>query len=114
MMPVTGEVDSYYYHFNHYAHIEGTQEIDYVSESRKRDGRAKQLKPPRTDADVRRILGDTDDASVPIYKDPSSLNVGTGSRTVATAVFNITEKKLNIYRTCPRAPSYPCCSIPFL
>lgn len=109
-IPTTGSC--FYHHENHYKHIE-IIETD-VAGSRLREKRVNEMAVPKTLDDVRHILGDTLDKVEPIYRHPSMDHIDTDAQTAATAIFDISNKLLHVYRTNPRLAPSPCVSLPFL
>lgn len=110
VMPTTGSC--FYHHENHYKHIE-TFEKDLPG-SRLREKRVDEMATPKTLHDLRQILGDTYDKVEPIYRQVSMAHMDPDAQTVATAIFDISNKLLHVYKTNPKLASAPCVSLPFL
>ena len=100
----------HYFHCNTYKHIT-TEELAMGEGSIARGKRCEELPPPRVYGDVTNILGDTANSKYPIYRgeDPTVYT----AKTVCTALFNITERKLFAYLNNPKQ-NKPFEVIPFL
>ena len=100
----------HYFHCNTYKHIT-TEELAMGEGSIARGKRCEELPPPRVYGDVTNILGDTANSKYPIYRgeDPTVYT----AKTVCTALFNITERKVFAYLDNPKQ-NKPFAVIPFL
>ncbi|GAB1605323.1 uncharacterized protein LOC115222365 [Argonauta hians] len=85
----------------HYIHVNATKYLKFEEIAAVRCGstmnrykRATSLPAPRSHDDVLNILGDTDCKEYPIYRTPRPTDK---SLTLATAVFNILENKLDVH-----------------
>lgn len=70
------------------------------------------MTPPENVNDVIGILGNVDDKEHPVYRDPER-GFGKMFKTAAVSVFDITGKKLLVYRSNPREAERPCVTLPF-
>lgn len=113
-IPYESQTDnSYYCHQNFYKQIKAV-ETDGCRGARLRDKRATELFPVEDMDDVITILGDTKEECEPIYR---KITPQTWSQTVetnASAVFDITNRKLHVYRSNPKLAHSPVLSLPFL
>ncbi|XP_029648422.1 uncharacterized protein LOC115222216 [Octopus sinensis] len=102
--------DCHYIHVNTYQHlnIEELPAVAYGS-SAHRYKHASSLPPPRSAFDICNILGDTDCKEYPIYRTPRPTD---RSQTLATAVFNILENKVDIHLKNTKDDKAPAFSLP--
>ncbi|KAL4219747.1 hypothetical protein ACF0H5_020161 [Mactra antiquata] len=106
-------IDWYYIHANMYKHTNIEQTIAGTG-SRLRDKRASEMPPPKNVDDVRTILGDVEDKKEPIYRTPNPAHINPACKTSSTAVFDIDQRMMLVYRSNPKTASAPILSIPFL
>ncbi|XP_045173400.2 uncharacterized protein LOC123534965 [Mercenaria mercenaria] len=114
-VPLEGDADEqcYFFHQNHYKHI-AAEETGPCTGSKLRDKRTSEMPEPETVDDVKAILGDTEDGVEPVYRMPCAAHYAPDVKTVATAIFSITENLLHVYRANPKLASAPCLTLPFL
>ncbi|XP_060079698.1 beta-alanyl-dopamine/carcinine hydrolase-like [Ylistrum balloti] len=92
-----------YLHSNNYKHL-SVKEMDNLSSSTARMERMLEFKPPSTLEEMKTILGDTNNAKYPIYRTPRATD---SSQTVATALFDLIDRKMNLYMDNPKFASSP-------
>lgn len=102
-----------FFHQNHYKHTTA-EERGPCTGSRRREKRTSEMQSIYSVDDVRAILGDTSDTLEPVYRVPSASHIAPDVKTSATAIFNINEKQLLVYRSNPKLAPAPCLVIPFL
>lgn len=103
-----------YHHVNVYDHTVQPMCETRSQGSERRISRLKELPTPKTFSDVVNILGDTTDKLEPIYRFPNKTHLKPNGMTSATAIFDITNKRLHVYRTNPKDGKGPCVTLPFL
>ncbi|OWF44904.1 uncharacterized protein LOC110457730 [Mizuhopecten yessoensis] len=82
-----------YVHSNNYKHLQ-VEEMDSLSSSVARMERILEFKAPSTVQELKIILGDTKNDKYPIYRNPSATDNG---KTVATALFDLKDRKMDLY-----------------
>ncbi|XP_033748001.1 LOW QUALITY PROTEIN: uncharacterized protein LOC117333003 [Pecten maximus] len=92
-----------YVHTNSYKHLK-VEEMDALSSTEARMKRILEFKPPSTVEEVKTILGDTKNDEYPIYRTPSTTDSG---KTVATALFDLKDRKVEIYMDNPKYSQSP-------
>lgn len=105
--------ECFYCHQNYYKQIKAL-EADWCRGSKLRDQRARELFPPKDLGDILTILGDTKEEKEPIYRKPDPVRWSPDVETSGTAIFDITNKKLYVYRSNPKTAKSPCVTMPFL
>lgn len=102
--------DSHFIHVNAYQFLQ-VDEIDpvHLGSSANRYKRICEMPTPKNVQDVCRILGDTANEKYPIFRSPRPTD---RSQTLATAVFNILENKLDIYLENPKESKVPSFYLP--
>lgn len=105
--------ECYYCHQNYYKQIKGA-DAGNCRGSHLRDQRASELFPVKDIEDVKAILGDTKEDFEPIYRKPRPDRWSPTVETSATAIFDITNRLLHVYRSNPKLSSSPCLTLPFL
>ncbi|GAU94726.1 hypothetical protein RvY_06449 [Ramazzottius varieornatus] len=98
----TVEGNGFLYHFNKYERIKVKQNPENIVSSIHRQNRARQLPVPETAHDVLQFLGDTTDADYPVFRTPSMKD---GGCTIATALFDLKEMTMAVYRGNPKISS---------
>ena len=93
------EKTCHYFHLNFYKHVK-TEELPSTEGTLARGKRCNELPPPRNAGDITRILGDTENKKWPIYR--GQVEKKCTAKTVCTALFDITEKKLHTYLDNPK------------
>ncbi|KAL4218305.1 hypothetical protein ACF0H5_023041 [Mactra antiquata] len=101
----------YYYHTNIYKFSEVDESTNGTG-SRLREKRIAEMTSPKCVYDVRVILGDTVDEKEPIYIEPHPNHVEPHVKTSATAIFDISQRKLHVYKSNPKS-STPVLCLPF-
>ncbi|XP_069135522.1 beta-alanyl-dopamine/carcinine hydrolase-like [Argopecten irradians] len=97
-----------YVHTNNYKHIK-VEEMLALSSTEARMKRILEFKPPSTVKEVKAILGDTKNQEYPIYRKPSATDNG---ETVATALFYLQERKVEVYMDNPKFAPSPVFTLP--
>lgn len=102
--------DSHFIHVNAYQFIQ-VEEIDAVrlGSTANRYKRAIEMPAPKSIRDLCTILGDTANENYPIFRSPRPTD---RSQTLATAVFNILENKMDIYLKNPKESKVPSFYLP--
>ncbi|ESO98431.1 hypothetical protein LOTGIDRAFT_231453 [Lottia gigantea] len=101
------DTTGYYYHFNKFEHADTVNIPQFpknIVSSIHRQKRTKQLPIPTDITGIKNILGDTGDSLYPIYRTPRPSD---DTSTVATAIFDITRCKVNVYTDNPKTSSGP-------
>lgn len=95
---------------NNYQFLE-VEEIEavYLGSSANRYKRASEMIAPKSIRDICTILGDTANKKYPIFRTPRPTDQ---SQTLVTAMFNILEKKMDIYLKNPNEIKVPSFSLP--
>ncbi|XP_060066549.1 beta-alanyl-dopamine/carcinine hydrolase-like [Ylistrum balloti] len=107
----TNECDSpSYVHTNNYKHLH-VEEMDNLSSTIARMKRILEFKAPSTAQEVKTILGDTQNAEYPIYRTPSATDIG---KTVATALFDLKERQMELYLDNPKFAQSPVFALPLV
>jgi len=88
-----GDGPNHYVHTNHYYHLKGVPEGNAAS-SHHRYERSLAFKDISNEKQIREFLGDTHDKEFPLYRNQTPPDKGT---TLATAIFDIKQKKVVIY-----------------
>ncbi|XP_052797741.1 uncharacterized protein LOC128229887 isoform X2 [Mya arenaria] len=109
-------VDGFYHHQNHYRRPREDMQAPVVAGSRIRYERVEEMTkevPVAGVDDVRTILGDDKSERTPIYLTHSEKHSYKDGSTSATAIFDISNRVLHVYRANPRH-SLPLASLPFI
>lgn len=86
---------AHYVHANHYKIADGNAvECLETKSTFERTKRAEEMKPPENIEEIKNILGDTENKEYPIYRTKSSTDTNA---TVSTAIFDLTNRTLEIY-----------------
>lgn len=105
--------DTWYHHQNHYRHISGADQRGW-SESIFREERLDEIGAPKTQTDIEDMLGDQENKIEPVFKDCNKEDRANQMVTMATALINLSERRIDVYRTNPKTTPQPCASIPFI
>lgn len=89
----------HYFHQNFYKHVD-TEELPCREGTLARGKRCEELPSPSDESDIKHILGDTKNEDFPIYR--GDVDTDSTVKTVCTAVFNLTDKTLNLYLDNPK------------
>lgn len=104
---------SYMYHLNAYRHAEPVRQAD-CNGSKCREDTLTELAPPKTLNDVICILSNTDHSLEPVFRTPNKQHLAPTVKTSATAIFDLKEKKLTVYKSNPLTAKRPCLTLSFI
>ncbi|OWF42295.1 uncharacterized protein LOC110461356 [Mizuhopecten yessoensis] len=99
-----------YMHTNNYKHLH-VVEIDNLASSEARMKRILEFKAPSTGHEMKMILGDTKNDKYPIFRTPSATDSG---ETVVTALFDLKDRKVDVYMDNVKFAPSPFFSLPLV
>lgn len=105
------EAIGHYFHFNMYKHFDEDEMEEEISRKSSvlREKRANEFQDPTSVEDTKLILGDAKYPDGPIFRTPCKAD---DAETLLTAIFDLLEKKMDIYFENPKDCSEPLFSLP--